>query len=494
MFLINMRRYKCYYLSFWIVISLTFGLLFWKNHSYVKMNWSLFVGDGEIEDFSDMDWDSKAEVDIGAEEAMYNEAGETLEPNQEYNDQHIEPNKEYADKCIESNQGYDDQPLEPLKVKGFDKDKLEDSNIRNAMVLIDLPEGSQNLEDENNNVEYKSGTLIGKNGELINPLQLKPGLESLIPQYKLYASISYCKPDTLKNWECLPCKKASRLKIISSHHNLRTQAYGFVAETIGSKEIIISFRGSTKLKNFKFDAKFTKKRFNPIDDRFDSLFLDKIRVHNGMLQTMESIIEEIILSLKENYGERLSDYKLTLVGHSLGGGVATLSAVRLKNNIPQLSYDQISVYTFGQPRTGNSIFAQWYNSLPMTSLRVVAEGDIVPILKFKKLDFAHFNHEYYIDYNGKGKYCSPKTPPPYIIEINRLGVKPKKLSPKKKSFNVMYFEDPECSSSKLYSNFNIKPNLHNVYLNDSMTCVSLIPTKKWKIVKCIEKFKRMHED
>ena len=48
-------------------------------------------------------------------------------------------------------------------------------------------------------------------------------------------------------------------------------------------------------------------------------------------------------------------------GHSLGGALATLAALEIRQACPDHSKLDISCYTFGAPRTGNHAFAHEYN-------------------------------------------------------------------------------------------------------------------------------------
>ena len=73
------------------------------------------------------------------------------------------------------------------------------------------------------------------------------------------------------------------------------------------------------------------------------------------------------------------DYTVTFTGHSLGGALASLAA--LKTAIfNHRRGDQIKLYTFGQPRVGNVELAMNHNRLLPYSFRVVHGVDIVPHL------------------------------------------------------------------------------------------------------------------
>jgi len=54
-------------------------------------------------------------------------------------------------------------------------------------------------------------------------------------------------------------------------------------------------------------------------------------------------------------------FRLIDAGHSLGGALATLAALEIRQACPDHSKLDISCYTFGAPRTGNHAFAHEYN-------------------------------------------------------------------------------------------------------------------------------------
>lgn len=58
----------------------------------------------------------------------------------------------------------------------------------------------------------------------------------------------------------------------------------------------------------------------------------------------------------------LKDYRLTFTGHSLGGALASLAALRVVLENLKAS-KQIKLYTFGQPRVGCSRFAAKHDEL-----------------------------------------------------------------------------------------------------------------------------------
>ena len=76
---------------------------------------------------------------------------------------------------------------------------------------------------------------------------------------------------------------------------------------------------------------------------------------------------------------------VTICGHSLGGALATLLALDVAANTV---FKNPSVYTFGSPRTGDSLFASTYDQVVKNSYRVANRLDIVPTLP-PPVDYDH---------------------------------------------------------------------------------------------------------
>ena len=68
---------------------------------------------------------------------------------------------------------------------------------------------------------------------------------------------------------------------------------------------------------------------------------------------------------------------VTVCGHSLGGALATLLALDLAANTV---FSHPVVYTYGSPRTGDSLFASTFNQVVKSSYRIDNRLDIVPKL------------------------------------------------------------------------------------------------------------------
>jgi pimeloyl-ACP methyl ester carboxylesterase len=154
----------------------------------------------------------------------------------------------------------------------------------------------------------------------------------------------------------------------------------------GSKAIV-AFRGTQGSKIFE---SWIDSRYNIawedllVDFRcsdVDFLGFGDARVHAGFLEALDSIGDEIYRVLKD---PKLTEVAFT--GHSLGGAIATLAALRAEREGIKVS----SVYTFGSPRVGNQKFALAYNQLlGDRTFRIVNEGDLVSLLPSRDRPLLH---------------------------------------------------------------------------------------------------------
>lgn len=76
---------------------------------------------------------------------------------------------------------------------------------------------------------------------------------------------------------------------------------------------------------------------------------------------------------------------VTICGYSLGGALATLLALDVAANT---AFTNPAVYTYGSPRTGDSLFAGTFDQVVKNSWRVANRVDIVPALP-PPLDYEH---------------------------------------------------------------------------------------------------------
>lgn len=77
---------------------------------------------------------------------------------------------------------------------------------------------------------------------------------------------------------------------------------------------------------------------------------------------------------------------VTICGHSLGGALATLLALDVAANT---AFTTPAVYTYGSPRTGDSLFASTYDQVVKDSHRVVNRLDVITALPPTFVGYEH---------------------------------------------------------------------------------------------------------
>lgn len=83
---------------------------------------------------------------------------------------------------------------------------------------------------------------------------------------------------------------------------------------------------------------------------------------------------------------------ILITGHSLGAAMAQFCAIEVQNlNVVTTNDIKVHVYTFGSPRWGNEVMADYYNGLITSDYnnRVVNKDDIVPGLPAESWGFYH---------------------------------------------------------------------------------------------------------
>ena len=140
---------------------------------------------------------------------------------------------------------------------------------------------------------------------------------------------------------------------------------------------ILTIAGTESLKDVEVDFRVGRVTLNkdsvPLaaDDKNSG---DKIFVHRGFRDYADVVLsdglaERLKASLIKNPRETLY-----LTGHSMGGAVATIAAVRLADM--GVTKNRLKVITFGSPAVGSRTFAKNYaDEIDLT--RVVMKGDVI---------------------------------------------------------------------------------------------------------------------
>eukprot|EP00158_Paraphelidium_tribonemae_P004710 Partr_v1_DN26923_c0_g1_i2_m7207 putative Lipase (class 3) len=194
---------------------------------------------------------------------------------------------------------------------------------------------------------------------------------------------------------------------------------GLHAQGISKRTIVVAFRGTMNVRNFLLDLDFARLDFEytgVVGAKVHGGFLDIwFDVRGQVMDALESIMSQDDPSVKH--------FDILVIGHSMGGSLATFCALHLRQLAMRrfgslgafshvgpddsLVFEQgfsiaIKTYTFGQPRTGNQVFARWITSLPQFHLvRSTFTNDLVVHLPPTFIGFRHSAAEFYIDHSRK---------------------------------------------------------------------------------------------
>uniref|UniRef100_A0AC35GDI2 Fungal lipase-like domain-containing protein n=1 Tax=Panagrolaimus sp. PS1159 TaxID=55785 RepID=A0AC35GDI2_9BILA len=143
---------------------------------------------------------------------------------------------------------------------------------------------------------------------------------------------------------------------------------GYTAVLHTEQMIVISFRGTNSKEQLVPEA-WDYDDFQPFLGGKVALYF-----YRGFYDIwINGTMKDSVNTLKNKYPK----YDIYVLGHSLGGAMAALAAVTIvTTNIKPL--ENVHVYTFGQPRTGNEDFANAFNNLGIETYRIVHDRDPVP--------------------------------------------------------------------------------------------------------------------
>ncbi|KAH9245044.1 hypothetical protein BASA81_017500 [Batrachochytrium salamandrivorans] len=242
-----------------------------------------------------------------------------------------------------------------------------------------------------------------------------PSTVDLMSKFMQYSAAAYFGSVSVDGeWECgVVCEgdiKDTIIQTVFLKKRGKTTA-GIVAIQPSSKTIIVAFRGTNKLSDWITNTKFTKWPAPWLKNKSSSStnhkrvpFPEGLEIHGGF-QTAYLDIRLLMMRGIRTARKNHPGFKLVFTGHSLGGALASLAAADYVNRESgDTSY--VSVYSYGEPRIGNLEWADWFDSLSLTSYRVTSQGDPVPRLPPHMLGYRHTNQEYFITSDKVTETCT----------------------------------------------------------------------------------------
>jgi hypothetical protein len=175
-------------------------------------------------------------------------------------------------------------------------------------------------------------------------------------------------------------------------YDARTDAQGYVGVLPSDKSIYVVFRGSGSTRNWIANLDAWKVDYTSFPEC-------NCKVHKGFYEAEQAVIGAIIKEvtrLKQLHPK----YAVKVTGHSLGAALSQLASMDLY----KAGFD-VSVYNYGQPRTGDKAYATFATERVPT-WRVTHNRDEVPHLPFTKgMEYYHVCQEQFEDEFGNLRTC-----------------------------------------------------------------------------------------
>ncbi|KAF4983036.1 hypothetical protein FZEAL_1461 [Fusarium zealandicum] len=209
--------------------------------------------------------------------------------------------------------------------------------------------------------------------------------------YIQHGAAAYCNSEapagqkiTCKDNGC-PSVKAT---IAASFVGPKTGIGGYVSTDSTRKEIVISFRGSTNIRNWLTNVNF---------DQVACSLVAGCRVHDGFQDAWAEVASRATAAVTAARNANPS-FRVIATGHSLGGAVATLAAANLRAaGVP------IDIFTFGAPRLGNAALSTFISNQAGGEYRVTHGRDPVPRLPPLVFGYRHTSPEYWLSGGDSNK-------------------------------------------------------------------------------------------
>jgi hypothetical protein len=147
--------------------------------------------------------------------------------------------------------------------------------------------------------------------------------------------------------------------------------------------VVIAFRGTREI----VDWRISNLRLLPTKLKNCGKEGEQIKIQSGFqrslyftdkttgIKSVDALYQHL-----ENQKLLTGNKKIIITGHSLGGAIATLFAVKLRYKYPDIVYNHLDrIVLFGCPSVGLQKFKSYYRELNERTIRIVNGSDIVPL-------------------------------------------------------------------------------------------------------------------
>jgi len=214
--------------------------------------------------------------------------------------------------------------------------------------------------------------------------------EVVAKQLTLYTGAAYCcglLGKGCEQWNCPICSilPMQNLTVIK---NASTDANGFVGYNPLNNTIIVTFSGTNPhvIQDWINDLDAIMVEYTPPSNIYSC---PGCQVHKGFYLAYLSIEAQVWTAVRKLHRKHWNA-RVQITGHSLGAALALHCAIDLSLNL-KLATD--AVYTLGQPRVGNTPFANFIDKHGPTVWRITHARDPVPHVPVSNWGFHHVNRE-----------------------------------------------------------------------------------------------------
>ncbi|BDA47587.1 Lipase at C-terminar half [Coccomyxa sp. Obi] len=250
-------------------------------------------------------------------------------------------------------------------------------------------------------------------------------------------SVAYCHFPNVDAWNCSRCHgRAANFQVERIVYDEGWDLFGYAGWDPRLQAMVVSFRGTDSHSIYNWAENM---RYWRTDFKVPFPGSDGSKVHTGFYVSYnDSSLEPNITAAVRNMAAAHPGAPLYVIGHSMGAALATICAMDVKF---KAGLTDVRLYTFGSPRVGNDIFANFVVNQTTASWRFTHNRDIVPSWPPQWVGFHHLPREVWqVDFGVAGV----------------LGVCDKEG------------EDPRCHNSVCYLGLCTSVADHLIYLGSHM--------------------------
>ena len=199
-----------------------------------------------------------------------------------------------------------------------------------------------------------------------------------------YAYSAYCDDLNLKQWDCQWCRGEFDIETSGAGVITRDDLQAFIGYDISENRIVLSFRGTNNIENAISDFEFLQIHYPHSNHESGG-------VHSGFYSAWKQLQADGLTTMIQAMFAGYPDADILITGHSLGGALAQIAALEMKQNpiYTALSIGNVSVITFGSPRWCDKTISILYGNVVDSNWRIVNQRDLVPTVPFQAMGYHH---------------------------------------------------------------------------------------------------------